>query len=470
MARRLAVKNLNASTIDIMNVIRQNASYEYQSMVPKVEQATDIPKVGEIIYGNPGIANQFLYALVNRVALTRVSSAVFNNPYSVLKKGYLEFGETIEDIFVAIAKVVHFDIEKAPERELRRTLPDVRAAYYIINWKTMYPVTIQDEDLKQAFLSMDGVQRMIADIVQQVYTAAEYDEFLLFKYLLIKAIAHGKAYPVSIGDGTDMDEAAINFRGMANMLPFMSSEYNEAGVFTNTPRERTVIFMDAMYNAKYDVKVLAAAFNMDKADFMGRLFLIDNWASFDNDRWAEIRKESTGLEEVTAAELALMADVKAVLLDEDWFQFYDNLNKFTEKYAASGLYWNYFYHTRKTIAHSPFANLVVFTTSANIAPPASITVEVTGKEDSEEAVTLALNPETDGPTLAPDNALFTQTEAAVKDGIGITPYGAVLVPGSQAATEITLEATIGENTYTNAESPLTPGTAKVGDTITLNKQ
>ena len=49
MAKRVAVTNLNASTIDILNTIRMNASYEYQSLVPAVTQAEDIPKVGEVI-------------------------------------------------------------------------------------------------------------------------------------------------------------------------------------------------------------------------------------------------------------------------------------------------------------------------------------------------------------------------------------------------------------------------------------
>ena len=80
MPRRIAVNTLNASTLDILNVIRQNASYDYQSSVPEVTQASDIPRVGEIIYGTPAFANQFLNALVNRIALVRAQSAVFNNP------------------------------------------------------------------------------------------------------------------------------------------------------------------------------------------------------------------------------------------------------------------------------------------------------------------------------------------------------------------------------------------------------
>ena len=119
---------------------------------------------------------------------------------------------------------------------------------------------------------------------------------------------------------------------------------------------------------------------MDKADYMGRLFLIDNWTTFDNERFDIIREESDGLEEVTAAELSLLADIKAVLVDENWFQVYDNNNKFTEKYVASGLYWNYFYHTWKTISHSPFSNAVCFVTSnANTTLPDTITVEVSSK-------------------------------------------------------------------------------------------
>lgn len=468
MAKRIAVSTLNASTIDILNVIRQNASYDYQQNVPVVETVNDIPKVGEVIYGTPAFANQFINALVNRIALVRVKSATFNNPYARLKKGYLEFGETVEEIFVNIAKVVDYNVEKAEAREFKRTLPDVKSAFHVMNWRVMYPVTIQDEDLKLAFLSVDGVQDLIARIVDAVYTAADYDEFLLFKYLLIKAIASGKMYPISIGDGTDMDNAAIEFRGSSNLLPFMSSEYNEAGVKNTTPKSRQIIFMDAKYNAQYDVKVLASAFNMDKADFMGSLYLIDNWASFDNERFETIRANTDDLEEITAEELALTANVKAVLVDEDWFQVYDNNNKFTEKYVASGLYWNYFYHTWKTISHSPFANAIVFVTdSATITTPATLTVHVSSKSESKEATTLTLSVENETASIEPQNVHFVQTEALTTAGIAVHPYGALLIPASAFATDISLVAEINGTQYTT-ETNINASTV-VDETVTLTK-
>lgn len=467
MARRVAVNTLNASTIDILNVIRQNASYDYQQNVPVVVTSNDIPKVGEVIYGTPAFANQFINALVNRIAIVRTQSATFNNPYSILKKGYLEFGETVEDIFVSIAKAVDFSAEKASAREFKRTIPDIRSAFHVMNWRVMYPVTIQDEDLKQAFLSMDGVTSLIAKIVDSVYTAAEYDEFLMFKYLLIKSISHGKMKPVALG--STMNDAAIEFRGASNILPFISSEYNEASVKTNTPKDRQVIFMDARYNAQYDVNVLASAFNMDKADFMGRLFLIDNWSDFDNDRFDVIRENSDGIEEITADELALMEKVKAVILDENWFQVYDNNNKFTEKYVASGMYWNYFYHTWKTISSSPFANAIVFVESdATITPFASITAEIVDKSITDEAITLTIQAEHDGASLQPNTVNFVQTEDLTTAGIAVHKYGALLIPAGKASTNIKLEAVINGVTY-QAETNITSA-SNVGSTVKMNKQ
>ena len=467
MPRRIAVNSLNASTIDIINVIRQNASYDYQQNVPVVNSVKDIPKVGEVIYGTPAFANQFINALVNRIALVRVQSATFNNPYAILKKGYLEFGETVEDIFVQIANVVDYSAEKAPASELKRTIPDVKSAFHAMNWRVMYPVTIQDEDLRMAFVSADGVQNLIAKIVDSVYTAAEYDEFLLFKYLLIKSISAGKLYPVSIGDGTDLKDSAKAFRGTSNVIQFMSNEYNEARVKTNTPKDRQVIFMDAMFNAEFDVDVLAGAFNMEKADFMGRLFLIDNWTSFDNERFEVIRANSDGLEAVTADELALMDKVKAVILDENFFQVYDNLNKMTENYIGSGLYWNYWYHTWKTISVSPFANAIVFALStATTTLPNSVEVTIVDKSTSEIATTLSFVAE-DTDTLQPSNLTFVQTNALVDDGIAVHPFGAVMIPYDKLEEEITLNATINGQLY--VASSTISGASDVGDTVTLAK-
>ena len=348
MAKRIAITNLQARSIDIINTIRANASPEYQQDVPYIENEHDIPRVGESLYGYPARANEFLTALINRIALVRIKSATFNNMYADLKKGYLEYGETIEEVFVELVKAREFSVEKAESREFKRTLPIVRSVFHVMNWKVQYPITIQNEDLRMAFLSADGVTNLITKIIDAVYTAYEYDEFLLFKYLIIKAVAGGKMYPVTF-DGSNMKNAAKKFRSISNNLEFINTKYNASGVHTNTKKAEQYIFMDTEFNAAYDVDVLASAFNMDKATFMGHLRLIDDFTTFDSERFSEITSETDCMPAITSDELAAMADVKAVLVDREWFQIYDNLNVMTDTQVKSGLYWNYFYNTWKTL-------------------------------------------------------------------------------------------------------------------------
>ena len=472
MARRIAISNLNASTLDILNTIRANASAEYQQYVPEVTKATDIPKVGEVLYGYPAFANQFINALVNRIALVRVKSATFNNDYAELKKGYLEFGETVEEVFVNIAKAREFSAEKAKDREFKRTLPDVRSAFHTMNYRVQYPITIQDEDLRMAFMSINGVQDLIAKIVNSVYVAEQYDEFLLFKYLLIKAVSHGKTSVVSAGAPNEYTEWAASFRSVSNKLTFMSKNYNADGVTTVTPKDDQYIFMDSDFNAKFDVNVLASAFNMDKADFMGRLKLIDDFTTFDNERFSDIMAGSDMIEPVTVDELSNMAHVHAIIVDREWFQVYDNNNKFTEDYVAAGIYWNYFYNVWKTVSYSPFSNIVAFVDNNVDTPtPGRITAEIESIEDYDGGKIITLSTVDGAATLGHTVLKYEQTEALTKAGVAVHPYGAYIVPTSALAGDsLAINANIQsggqliEYTGSIALNPL----ATVGTQITLN--
>ena len=240
--------------------------------------------------------------------------------------------------------------------------------------------------------------------------------------------------------------------------------------------------MDADFNASFDVEVLSAAFNMDKADFMGKLKLIDDFTTFDNDRFDVIRANCDMLEEVTDAELTLRADVQAILVDREWFQVYDNLAQFDEKYVASGMYWNYFYHIWKTVSSSPFSNAIVFVDDgATTTAPADVDVYVESIVDAGGAKIYTLRVDDTTGTLQDMNVEFIQDEDAVVAGIAVHKYGAVIMPTDSTASNFentyTLIAKIGEATYT-ADDPIVLADAgedetavtatAVGDKITLS--
>lgn len=459
MPKRIAVTQLNARTIDVVNVIRNNLGYEYQSTVPEVTDETMLPKVGEIIMGQPAIANQFLNALINRIALVRIKSALFNNAYKELKKGYLEYGETVEEVFVEMCKAREFSAEKASGRELKRTLPKVRSAFHAMNWRAQYPVTIQYQDLRMAFRSAEGMQDLVAKIFQSLETGAEYDEFLLFKYLLIKGLNKGAITQVVYDDSTDIKANAKMFRGVSNKMLFPTTDFNLEGVHNSTPREDQYIFMDTMFNAEYDVEVLASAFNMDKATFMGNLKLIDDWTTFDNDRFSEMIEETDSVEEVTAEELAVMENVRAIIVDKEWFQIYDNLINMDESKVASGQYWNYFLNVWKTVSFSPFSNAVAFVGSETTpTAPATLLYKVVSKSENDGYFVYALEG-------GQDKVKFIQTPALTTDGIAVQHYGVVMIPKAKTGNKTITAEYMGE-TYTGTIAT----TTAEGASITLTKQ
>ena len=146
------------------------------------------------------------------------------------------------------------------------------------------------------------------------------------------------------------------------------------------------------------------------------------------------------------------------------------MNKFTENYVSSGLYWNYFYHTWKTISTSPFANAVAFVDStAEVALPETLTLHWDAKDETEKAITLTMHADAKDVTLAPNEVNFVQTEELTTAGIAVQKYGGMLVPETQFTTPMTMVANIGEQLY-EAIDTVTPTEVHVNGTLTLNKK
>lgn len=356
---------LTNSSVDILNVIRNNATQNYRDYIPKATADADsIREIGAVIMDYPSLQNEFLSALVNRIGRVILTSKMYENPWSMFKKGMLEFGESIEEIFVNLAKPFQYDVEQSENTIFKREIPDVRSAFHVLNYKKYYKSTIMNDQLRTAFLSWQGITDLIAKIVDAMYTGANYDEFQTMKYMLAKKIINGQLYPVTVPtvEAQNMKQIVSTVKGVSNSLEFMSDKYNIAGVKTHTVKSDQYILLNAQFDATMDVEVLASAFNMNKAEFMGRRVLVDSFGSLDNDRLNLLFADDPTYSEIPKEILLALDNIPAVLVDRDWFMIFDNFYNFTEQYNGEGLYWNYWYHTWKTFSISPFANGVVFVT------------------------------------------------------------------------------------------------------------
>ena len=121
MPTRPEISRLNASSVDILNAIRNSATANYQNYVPAAEQNVDsIRAIGAVIMDYPVLQNEFLSALVNRIGRVLITNKMFDNPWTAFKKGMLEFGETMEEVFVNIAKPFQYDAAVAESEVFKR--------------------------------------------------------------------------------------------------------------------------------------------------------------------------------------------------------------------------------------------------------------------------------------------------------------------------------------------------------------
>lgn len=409
MPRKPEVKSLNATSVEVLNVIRENASPQYRNAVPMALATTEsIRAIGETIMNFPTLQNEFLDQLVNRIGRVIITSKLYENPWAMFKKGILEYGEVIEELFVNIAKPYEYNVQEAEDTVFKREIPDVRAAFHVMNYRKVYPTTVQNSELKLAFLSWEGVTDLIGRIIDSLYTGANYDEFLTMKYMIARHILQGDMYPVDVGAGTtkdDLEDTISTIKGVSNLLEFESTEYNRAGVYNFTKKDDQFLIVNAKFEARFGVKVLAAAFNMNQAEFMGHRVLIDSFGALDERRLAELFAEDSTYKPLTAAEKEALDSIPAVLVDRDFFMIFDNKYEMTDIFNPKGLYWNYFYHVWKTFSVSPFANAIVMLPAAPTVT--AVTVSPTAATLTTVGETLQLTATVTGDNFPPSKVNWT---------------------------------------------------------------
>ena len=449
-------KSLNEmNSADILNVTRSEIGGTYADQIPAVLKVGDIMEngraatqadslaslrgIGEIMMAYQPLQNAFLTNIVNRIGRVIITSRLYENPWAGFKKGLLEYGETIEEIYVNLAKPYQYDPVKAQDEVFKRRIPDVKAAFHSMNYQKFYPTTVSNDQLRQAFLSWQGITDLIGKIIEQVYTGANYDEFLVMKYLIAQVAFAGQVYPITIPEVTADNARAVTTTMVqtARNLSYMSKDYNAAGVMTYTDPRYLYTILTTNLSSIFDVEVLALSFNMDKAELIGRQIGVDGFGTFDFDRLKEIFADDpyTDYVEFTEQQLNALKSIQGLMVDEQWFMIFDNYYNMTEIYNPEGLYWNYFYHVWKTFSVSPFSNAILFTTTTPAVTGVTVspsTATVTKGNSTQLTPVVATN------GFAPKTVTWSMTGATSSS---VNEEGLVTIGADETATSITVTAT-----------------------------
>lgn len=337
--------------VTVLNTIHANASATYQDRIPEATRTNleDI-RFAMISDDNVMVANEFMGTLLNKLVKSVVHTKRFQNPLKSLKKGKKPLGDTVEEIYNNFIKGQQYSANAGATELLQRSLPDTKTLYHRMNLQMKYPITVSREILSKAFASWDALEKYINDVIAQLYNSAELDEFVNMKQLFKSAMDAKAMRVINVADPLLGEAEGKEFikavKTVSNLMQFPNSDFNAyltaqdtdtKPIVTFSRKNEQVLIISAAADTSVSVDVLASTFNMSVADFNDtRKIVIDAFPS---------------------------ATVRAALVDEAFFQIYDDLFLIKSFDNGVSVYENYWLHVWQTMAYSILVNAVVFDTA-----------------------------------------------------------------------------------------------------------
>lgn len=353
----------------ISSIINDPELTEFSDMRGPVTATTEsIRAIGQQITGYAPKMEAFKRGLIGRIGMVRLQYMLFTNPWAFLKKGKLEMGETIQQIWLGLATVFPYNPLKSETRFPKMAETEMASAFHSVNFREVYKVTINDLELTEAFLSLEGMRDFIERVIGSIARSVQYDEFMMYKYLLAQLFLAGKirvdtVAPITASTANDV---VTQVAETTNLFQFPSSDYTMAGNENTTSIENLIVLESARANALIKVNSLATAFNIDEVRFQGQVVLFDSLAKFNFRRMAYLMDEDPSWEPFTQEQLDLLGTIDIICMDREFMQMYDSKDQAGTPFInGEGGYTNYPWHKWSVLSASPFHNIIAYSPTAS---------------------------------------------------------------------------------------------------------
>lgn len=420
--------------VNSLNRIRELSSDIYHQYIPMLDENTDISAFGQPILNYQVVANEFMSALINRIAATQFEVKYFNNPLRVLEGDRVPFGHAVQDIAVNKIAGRKFDVEDFAGL-LAKYEADVKVQYLEVNSDIQYPVTITRAKLQKAFLSWDNLNSFIDEITNEMYNSAFIDEYNQVRALVTEAYLNNRVQIETVSAVSDEATAkAFTEKARELFLNFQapSSSYNAwakvggAGrpIITWTNPEDIVIIIKNSVRAKLDVQSLAAAFNVEYATLLGNIISVPDFDIYNDDG----TKHSDG------------SAIVGILCDKAFFKIREQDRDFSDFWNPNNRTWQLYLNIVKMYATSLFANAVVFATSTPTVAATAVTpakTEVTVVEGADVVVPVTLTP------FQATTTVTASSSASGKASVSVTGHNVTIHGESAGSATITVSAGAG---------------------------
>lgn len=297
-------------------------------------------------------ANEFLEALVNKIVYQRVRDMQFNNPFKKYDSFPIEYGDTIENIYVSTIRGYKFD--KDAEDPFKKMAPNVVAAYVSINYEVQYCVTIQDVLLRRAVLREYGLSDLIERILRSMRVTMEIDEYLANIVMLNNAELYAQG--IQTIDVSSLTSSTEKYAKVTDKLidvyedmTLPSPDYNKRGVLTVSSKKDLLLIIKQSLLRHINLDFLAGVYNLSKVELLSNILVVRDFRVVVND-----------VDENPIISSEEGEDIAFVILDATGFDNHQALQDGGMIYNPKGKYTNHFLNNWKILSFRTDAQAVAF--------------------------------------------------------------------------------------------------------------
>ena len=236
--------------------------------------------------------NDFLSALVNKVAFQEVLTKTYENPIARFKKGNIPLGYTGEFIHINPAELEDYTRPVAPLHTdpFSAKDPVAFADFLTVNEDKIASTLLSEDYLSDAFTSYEKFYEMTQQIVSSLYSGNNIYERDLMLRNVVSGFGAGVRAVSSLALPTNettaqaailaIKDASADMRDPSS--DFIAESFADAGALSWVDYDNQVIIMTNRMKNRLEVYARSVAYNVGNLDFLPPIITVNNIGTIDN--------------------------------------------------------------------------------------------------------------------------------------------------------------------------------------------
>lgn len=367
------------TTEQIYTLVNEVNAEAFGTNALTVVDTSSLISLGNSVLSSSTNTEAFLNVLAQRIGRTILRFRDYRNKLGNMVINDFEYGAILQKIYVRMPQAEEdesYDLINGQSVDhYKVNKPDVSQKLFVTRTPYQFKITVQDEHLKEAFLSESAMGAFIGVIFGQVRNAIEVSLENLARVTLATAIAEcagtnrmidlvslytslygGSLDAVTCQNDPDFMRFAMStINSYIDGIQDMSTLYNDGSLETFTPREDIRVKVISSFMRRLETVVEYAAFHDQFVRPDADIVTINYWQAAQDPMDILIKRPSDD------ADIS-RGNVIALIHDRDAMGVY----KMDERVAttpinAAGLYYNTYYHQKELRFIDKSENFICFT-------------------------------------------------------------------------------------------------------------